>query len=604
MLLEHLSIEVLAEHLEPAMTQPTWPGLHHQRDRDRIRDRAQTLGLWDTLAEDAQPRPIEVLPRSLFRQYQRQGIREPYQERYRERLNRTIAAAYAVWLSHPVADLDYVQDLLWAHCESTTWTMPAHEQHLSGLELGSTRIGRTLAEIAYLLQDELETEVYERVTAEIDRRMLEAACDWRRPNRWATRAMNWNHVCNSNLIQTALYRIEDPFALAHFIHPLIQRMDYALDGFARDGGCLEGPGYWAYGFGHHVDAAIAVHQRTAGKVNLMDDPRIGPIARYPLAVHFDANHRVTVADTPDGYLAADVALRVNHLHPVPELYALTPPRADHRLDLHEWRSLALYDGEPVPRPQPRGDALLPHTGLVRIRAASAPDTQLAVTVGTNGVPHNHNDVGSFILFKHGRSVLTDPGKPRYTAKTFGPNRYELTHCRTLGHSLPLIDGYEQAPGAQYAGQLHAEHLEEGAAAPAASGSGNGGAAPRAKLVTAEIGGAYAVPSLRALTRTFELAPDGTLALSDAFEFSDPPTSLDEGFVSFDEAAVTDDGRSVRLGQGAEAVTLRAAEDTPGTFQVRELTASIEDGADGRLLRRVSFEPTTLATRMTLNFLVQ
>ncbi|MEX0744065.1 MAG: heparinase II/III family protein [Phycisphaeraceae bacterium] len=593
MLLENVRMEQLADHLAEAGDRPTWPGLHHQLDRDRLRTRAQATGRWDRLTSLATPEPIEVLPRSVFRQYKREGIREPYQRLHDARRHRTEAAAFAVWLKHPMADLDYVQDLLWAWCESATWIIPAHEMHPSNLELGSTRIGRVLSEIAYLLQDDLDPEVYERVTGEIDRRMLDAASDWRRPNRWATRPMNWNHVCNANLIQIALYRIEDPFTLAHFIHPLIQRLDYAIDGFARDGGCLEGPGYWAYGFGHYVDAAIAVHQRTAGQVNLMDDPRVAPICRYPLAVHFNADHRVTVADAGDGYVSADVALNINHLHPLPQLYALTPPRDDNRLDLRDWRSLALDDGVPVARDLSPRDALLPDTGLARIVAGNEPTTQVAITAGHNGVPHNHNDVGSFIYFRHGRAVLTDPGAPRYTRETFGPNRYDLVHCRSLGHSVPVIDGQEQPAGGQYAGDLNVAHMNGGAAAGDAVGP---------KTAIAEIARAYALPALRSLTRRLELRPDGELRISDAFDFIEPPATLDEGFVTFDDVTVIDGRRAVRFGNGSAAVTVRAADDTAGTFVVRELPESVEHGRDGRLLRRVTFNPATIAGQMTLNFI--
>ena len=91
---------------------------------------------------------------------------------------------------------------------------------------------------------------------------------------------------------------------------------------------------------------------------------------------------------------------------------------------------------------------------------------------------------------------------------------------------------------------------------------------------------------------------------DAFELDEAPGSLDEGFVTFDEAAVSDDGRSVVLGDvGDGAVTLRAAEDTPGTFTVRELSESVEQGRDGRLVRGLTFTPATLAQRMVLKFTV-
>ena len=554
------------------------------------------MGMWDQLKEQARPRPIEVWPRSLFRQYQRRGIREPYQAILDDRMQRAMGAAFAAWLGHPGAELNYLEDLLWAYCESTTWVLPAHERFSSQLELGSTLIGRNLAEISYLLQDDLDEEVRDRLAREIDRRILDAASDWRKPNSWATTPMNWNHVCNGNLIQVALYRIADPFTLAHFIHPLIQRLDYALNGFAIDGGCLEGPGYWEYGFGHYVEAAIALHQRTGGAVNLMDDPRIPPIARYPLAVHFDAEHRVAVGDTADGYLSANVTTMVNHLHALPELHALTRPRADGRLDVTSWRALALYPGQMIQRQRDHHDSWLPATGLARVTAAGDPTTQLAITVGHNGVPHNHNDIGSFIYFKHGHAPLTDPGAPRYTSQTFGPNRYQLVHTRSLGHSVPIINGQEQSAGEEFSGHLRTANL--------ATGEGSGHDPAQGKVLTADIARAYPVPTLRSLRRTLTLTPTGNLRIEDAFEFTELPQSIDEGFVTFETVTLDREGRAARIGRGETMTILRADDSTPGTFSLMDLPASIEDGRDGRLLRRISFKPALLSLRMTLSFAAQ
>ena len=40
--------------------------------------------------------------------------------------------------------------------------------------------------------------------------------------------------------------------------------------------------------------------------------------------------------------------------------------------------------------------------------------------GNNGVPHNHNDIGSFIVHRGDALWLTDPAGPAYSRKTFVP----------------------------------------------------------------------------------------------------------------------------------------------------------------------------------------
>ena len=81
---------------------------------------------------------------------------------------------------------------------------------------------------------------------------------------------------------------------------------------------------------------------------------------------------------------------------------------------------------------------------------------LAVKGGSNGESHNHNDVGSFILFRDGKPLIVDAGNMTYTAKTFSGERYTLWNVRSLYHNVPVICGREQLPGAEY----RAERVQE------------------------------------------------------------------------------------------------------------------------------------------------
>ncbi|HBR28524.1 MAG TPA: heparinase, partial [Firmicutes bacterium] len=69
--------------------------------------------------------------------------------------------------------------------------------------------------------------------------------------------------------------------------------------------------------------------------------------------------------------------------------------------------------------------------------------------GHNGENHNHNDVGSCIVFYHGQPLLIDVGVETYTAKTFSPLRYEIWTMGSAYHNLPLINGCEQLPGEEH-----------------------------------------------------------------------------------------------------------------------------------------------------------
>ena len=46
----------------------------------------------------------------------------------------------------------------------------------------------------------------------------------------------------------------------------------------------------------------------------------------------------------------------------------------------------------------------------------------------------------------GVPVLVDPGRPTYTAQTFGPDRYDIWTMQSTWHNVPEIRGTAQAPG--------------------------------------------------------------------------------------------------------------------------------------------------------------
>ena len=63
-------------------------------------------------------------------------------------------------------------------------------------------------------------------------------------------------------------------------------------------------------------------------------------------------------------------------------------------------------------------------------------------------------LGSFLLFADGAFPLDDPGWPEYTRDYFGPRRYEDYVCASsAGHSVPIVNGKHQLPGADRRARL-------------------------------------------------------------------------------------------------------------------------------------------------------
>ena len=69
--------------------------------------------------------------------------------------------------------------------------------------------------------------------------------------------------------------------------------------------------------------------------------------------------------------------------------------------------------------------------------------------GHNAESHNHNDVGSFILYYNGQPAIIDVGVGTYTRQTFSSERYEIWTMQSQYHNAPTINGAQQKPGKEY-----------------------------------------------------------------------------------------------------------------------------------------------------------
>ena len=102
--------------------------------------------------------------------------------------------------------------------------------------------------------------------------------------------------------------------------------------------------------------------------------------------------------------------------------------------------------------KPDSDYFLESTQVMTSRQDSDPQKGLflASKGGHNGEHHNHNDVGSFIVYKNGTKFLIDSGNMQYRKETFTEERYSLMSTRSAYHNVPFIDGTEQRDGRQFA----------------------------------------------------------------------------------------------------------------------------------------------------------
>ncbi|MFB4268486.1 hypothetical protein [Nonomuraea sp. GTA35] len=514
-------------------------------------------------AERARATPAPELTLALWRRFADTGDRLAYERVYFDRRRRLAALALDAHLdahldthldARPDARLDARPDpaldgLLWSVCDERTWVLPAHEPHDRPLgtfvDLFAAETAHTLAEIVALLADRLDPRVRERVRAEVDRRVLYPLRPGGAPMWWESARHNWAAVCagaaglaalalDSSALPARIVgsspepasALDAPRLPAHArdspsltaraldaprLLALLPRLRRALAAFlsgaGADGACLEGPDYWSYGFGYFVYFAEALREHTGE--DLLDDPHVREMAAYPARIDLGDGARPAFADShgrgayPAGLLSR-LAARLGVPAPAPAVPSF------HDDPCYRWAHLTrtLWWSQEASSTAAEPCSYLPDAAIVVARAAG---TAFAAKGGHNDEPHNHLDLGHFVLHAHGRTVLDDLGAPEYTRDYFREGRYQVPQASAEWHSVPLIDGAAQLPGRD----RRAEVLAYAAA---------GGSVTLALDLTA----AYATP--HRFTRTFHWRP-GTLELVDDFDLAAPDALVEELFVS-------------------------------------------------------------------------
>lgn len=587
MLLRQTSINELADILHRHADRSPVPALREEATVRRARRIARKNGLWETLSETLDPAgPVTSLRWSDYQDFFRTGSRKRCDPAILSRRKNLRNVALAVWLGHPAGELDYLQDLIWSICEESWWCLAPHNQRDNSLDLVTSQTAEFLAILLHVLGDRLEEQVVRRVRDEIRRRVFDAYHDYDHPLWWKTCNHNWNLVCNAGLIWSAVLLCENCIEAANLIHEPMQNMTYALDGFTEDGGCQESVSYWQYGFGQFMKVAVGLYDRTGGEVNLLADPKIERIARFPLAVCVDSAKVALYGDGTHVQLTTELAGWIHRFFNVPELFGLCRTDPTGRPMQDNWHSLAMRFPQRFPG-LPRQDVVLEDLGLGTLRGGSeGRQTTLVVTALDNCVNHGHKDAGSFMLYRDGEFWIDDPGGPRYNARTFqSAERYKILRCRTLAHSLPILNGHEQGWGPAFRCTLRAEELDGDE-----------------KVVTVDLGGAYPRKAVRSFVRQFRQdAADGSVEICDELGFARQPRSIEEGFITRQKVKVARGGRSVRIGTQKRGLSVTAP-DTPGRFTVQQLEEDPEDAKDDQPIYRIGFEPATLARQMTLRFL--
>ncbi len=178
-----------------------------------------------------------------------------------------------------------------------------------------------------------------------------------------------------------------------------------LKGFTSDGYCSEGMGYWNYGFGHYILLSETLQQATGGKVDLLADPKVRPVAEFARRLEitpgiFPAFADCHVGAQPGRVIMAFLSRRFGWgMKEVEDGGLLLASGASGSLfeigvygfaNSASARPAADGAGERAPRDW------FSEAGILICRPRDQ-EGLAAAEEGRNAEQHNHNDVGSFVV---------------------------------------------------------------------------------------------------------------------------------------------------------------------------------------------------------------
>lgn len=438
-------------------------------------DRADLLALADRYRDI----PYPICTATQFMAFVRSGSRSAYEDPYFLRRKKLVAAVMDHCVSGREEALDDVVDGLWCVCEETSWVISAHnvnsfpgarraeelplpDPENPYVDLFAAQTAMILSLTCQLLErqlDEVTPLLRRRIRREIRQRVLTPFMA--RDDFWwmgfiRRDLCNWTPWIISNVMVTACVWAEDRFELAELTDRALRMVDRWLDVVPEDGGCDEGVGYWNMAGGALLDCLTVLETATKGRVTFWENPKLRAILSFPEKVRLPGGWYVNFADCDARPLLCGERLqtageRIGNESLRRMGLELRGTPSDQISDVPHMTRLLMRLFHPAEEAPARiGGHRDVWLNDLQLRIHEEEGLLLCCKGGHNGESHNHNDVGSFMLYAGGQPAIVDAGNMIYTAKTFSNERYTLWNTRAAYHNIPMIGGCEQQPGAAHA----------------------------------------------------------------------------------------------------------------------------------------------------------
>lgn len=550
-------------------------------------------GYWDSMKKDPKAKqlleevaamvkkPMPPFVDSLYLHLNATNVRLPGEKMMNARYDYVFKLALAECLENKGRYMRAIENGIVALCNQKPWSIPAHDRSLQNyngtdyyVDLVVATAGNSLAQCVYMLGDKLSMETRARVQCAFREKVfrpIRRCLEETKPFYWFTVTNNWNSVCLAGVTGAALTLLTDKEERAYFVAAAEKYHEYGMKGYADDGYCSEGVGYYNYGFRAYILLREEVCRATQGKIDFFRLPKFARIARYGKNIQMlngicPAYSDCRIGLSPDWFIT-NYCDNVLGTAPYHEKYNFPTggnlslnfiemfPRQAWKMELtDEIREALRAEADPL-------HSYYEQAGILIARPVANGTCRMAVSVkgGHNAENHNHNDVGSYAVSLGKETMAGDQGGPfSYPGDYFDRNatgKYKIKG--SYGHPVPVVDGVMQKNGRQAQGVILEKQFTD-----------------TKDVFRIDYTSAYAVPELSRLIRTFDYdrAGAGSFMVNDEFTATSP--------VRFETALTTAaawkvvDGKHIELTCGEERmiVTIDASGPVEFTSEIIEVNA--------------------------------
>lgn len=410
-----------------------------------------------------------------YMRFERDGNRSIYENIYFSRRKALFTATALEAMENNGVRTETIVNLVWMILEETTWCIPAHSSQARNsdslpatdqyvLDLFASETGALLVWVYNILKERLD-EVSRNIAPRIIEKVKQRVCDTYLNHNFAWMAFdenkvnNWNPWINSNVILT----VQTVYGDCEKAWELMEKYMKSLERYyvcqPNDGACDEGAVYWNYSHMTFLEALYALYAYSNGAIDMFSETKVSNMLGFFESMYIGNGYVVNFADCSARY-AGDYGVihkfaRITKNENMFNFGKVLFDENGQIENLSGQKGIRIFDAMEAeceyknmpPVNQVVQDSYYDSIQVMTKKLANG--IFFAAKGGNNGESHNHNDVGSFILYKNNKPFIIDSGNMQYTKDTFTDKRYTIWTNMSEYHNLPKIDGCNQKAGALY-----------------------------------------------------------------------------------------------------------------------------------------------------------